>query len=132
MDLEGEIHGIEPKAGPMAFKKTPATPNLGTPAESDDITGGIGFAGVANLDQFVKDGGIFATLGRGSLLPLDGGMVRSMKPAKLQGVSTPGCELTVKFTQTDHPISYGYPQVTSAFRNNFDIYDPPRRWLTMA
>jgi len=30
--------------GPMPFKKSSATPSLGTPAQSDDITGGIGGA----------------------------------------------------------------------------------------
>jgi hypothetical protein len=32
----------------------------------------------------------------------------------------------------DHPIAYGYPAITSVFRSNYPIYDPPRRWLTMS
>ena len=35
--------------GPMPFKKTPQTPSFGTPAESDDITGGIGWDGLAQI-----------------------------------------------------------------------------------
>ncbi len=42
LELAEQIQGIPRAWGPMAFKKTRATPSLGTPAESDDITGGGG------------------------------------------------------------------------------------------
>jgi len=41
----------------MAFKKTPQTPEFRTPAESADITGGIGYAGLAEVQRFVDSGG---------------------------------------------------------------------------
>ncbi|HSP05528.1 MAG TPA: hypothetical protein VLR94_00035, partial [Acidobacteriota bacterium] len=132
LDLEGQIHGIQRTAGPMAFKKTPETPNLGVPAESDDITGGIGWAGMANLQQFAEDGGVLVTMGAGSTLVLDSGFVRNVHRVNLKDGSTPGTELRARFTQPEHPIGYGYPEITSAFRSNFPIYDPPRRWITMS
>jgi len=49
----------------MPFKKTPQTPSFGTPAESDDITGGIGYEGLGQLEKFVNDGGLLVTLGSG-------------------------------------------------------------------
>jgi len=130
--LQGQIHGIERRDGPMPFKKTPETPNLGVPAESDDITGGIGYAGLANLQKFAEDGGVLITMGRGSSLVLETGLVRSVPRAELSGTTTPGCELRARFTQPDHPIAYGYPEITSVFRSQFPFYDPPRRWLTMS
>jgi hypothetical protein len=132
MDLQGQIQGIEPKTGPMAYKKSAQYPSLGTPAESDDITGGIGFQGLDNFQKFVDDGGVFITMGRATALSLESGLVRNVRRVDLQGVTTPGAELRVKFIQPQHPIAYGYPEITSAFRSNFSIYDPPRRWLTMS
>ncbi len=132
LDLQGQIHGIERKAGPMAFKKTPEFPSLGAPVESDDITGGIGWNGLANFQQFVQDGGLLITLGSGSMLALESGFVRNVRRATLPNVSTPGVEVRVKFRNPEHPLAYGYPAVTSAFRSNGPIYDPPRRWLTMS
>ena len=132
LDLQGQILGIQRTNGPLPFKKTAETPNLGTPAESDDITGGIGWSGLANLQRFVEDGGMFITLGSASTLALDGGLVRSVHRATLADVSTPGAEILVKFTHPDHPIAYGYPLITFAFRSNYPLYDPPRRWLTMS
>ncbi len=56
LDLAGQIHGIEPKAGPMAFARTAETPSFGTPAESEDVTGGIGWIGLGSLARFLDDG----------------------------------------------------------------------------
>jgi hypothetical protein len=132
LDLQAQIHGIAPTAGPMPYTHTPEFPSHGVPAASDDITGGIGWNGLANLQQFVEQGGVLITLGNASTLALDGGMIRNVRPASVEGVSTPGAELRVRFTQPRHPIAYGYPEITSAFRSNYTVYDLPRRWLEMS
>jgi hypothetical protein len=132
MDLDGQINGIEKASVALAFKKTPETPSLGTPAESDDISGGIGWTGLSNLKQFAQDGGVLITMGAGSTLALESGLVRNVRRAHLEGVSTPGVELRARFLRRDHPLAYGYSEMTSVFRSNFTIYDPPKRWLTMS
>jgi hypothetical protein len=63
---------------------------------------------------------------------MESGFVRNVQQTSSSGITTPGIELVAKFVRPDHPISYGYPEVTSAFRSNYPIYDLPRRWLTMA
>ena len=132
MDLQGQIHGINKADKPLPFRKSDQYPSLGTPAESDDISGGIGYAGLANLQQFVKDGGLLITLGSGSTLVLESGFVRSVQRAELGGFRTPGAHLAAKFLRPDHPVAYGYPTVTYAFRTNYPVYDPPRTWTTMS
>jgi hypothetical protein len=126
----------------MPYQKTPQTPSHGTPAESDDITGGIGWEGVAQLQRFVEDGGLFVTLGSGSMLALETGVVRGVRRAeggpslRLGGrdavTRTPGAHLRVTFARPDHPLAYGYPPRTHVFRQNYPLYDAPRRWLRMA
>src|SRR5690606_4965850 len=37
-----------------------------------------------------------------------------------------GAELRVSFARPDHPLGYGYPAVTSAFRSNYPVYDVRR------
>ncbi|MGH9856560.1 MAG: hypothetical protein ACRD4B_01830, partial [Acidobacteriota bacterium] len=132
LDLQGQIHGIAKSTGPLPFKKTEQFPSLGTPAESDDITGGIGYAGLANLHKFVEEGGLFISIGSGSTLILESGFVRSVARANPEGFRTPGTHIGGKFVQPDHPVAYGYPTVTYAFRSNYPAYDPPRTWLTMS
>jgi zinc carboxypeptidase len=142
LELAEQVHGLPKAWGPMPYKKSAATPSHGTPAESDDITGGIGWEGLAQLQRFVEDGGLLVTLGSGSVLPLEGGMVRGVRRAEGgpslrlgQGEAetrTPGAHLRVTFARPDHPIAYGYPARTHVFRQNFPLYDVPRSWLRMA
>jgi hypothetical protein len=132
MDLAGQIHGIRPTAGAMAFTATDSFPSHGTPAASNDITGGVGWSGLANLQRFVEAGGILVTLGNGTTLALEGGLVPNVRRAALPGVTTPGAELRASFARAGHPIAYGYPPVTTVFRSNYAIYDLPARWLEMS
>ena len=151
LELAEQVQGLPKAWGPMPFKKTPQTPSFGTPAESDDITGGIGWEGLAQLQRFVEEGGLLVTLGSGSMLPLEGGMVRGVRrssggvPRSTQGggpdsaaaaqqaaTRTPGAHVRVTFDQPDHPLAYGYPAQTYVFRQNFPLYDVPRHWLRMA
>jgi hypothetical protein len=151
LELAEQIEGLPKAWSPMPFKKTPQTPSFGTPAASDDITGGIGYEGLAQIQRFVDDGGLMVTLGSGSMLALEGGLVRfvrrasggvprsaaggggSSSAASLQAATrTPGAHVRVTFDRPDHPIAYGYPLHTWVFRQNFPLYNTPRHWLRMA
>jgi hypothetical protein len=151
LELAEQIEGLYKSWGPMPFKKTASTPSFGNPAASDDITGGIGYAGLAELQKFIEAGGLLITLGNGSMLPLEGGLVRGVRreaggvPRSTQGggaasaaasqnavTRTPGSHLRVTFARPSHPIAYGYAPRTWVFRQNFALYSTPRRWLRMA
>lgn len=132
LDLAGQIHGIAATEGPISFRASEAFPSLGRPVESDDITGGPGYRGLAELEAFVESGGVLLTLGAGASLVLEGGLVRNVPRAQTGAVFTPGSELRATFAQPDHPLAYGYGHETGVFRTNLPVYDTPRRWLTMA
>ncbi|HYM77983.1 MAG TPA: M14 family zinc carboxypeptidase [Candidatus Dormibacteraeota bacterium] len=151
LELAEQIEGLPKAWSPMPFKKTAQTPSFGTPAESDDITGGIGYEGLAQIQRFIDEGGLMVTLGSGSMLALEGGLVRfvrrssggvprstagggaaSAAAAQQAATRTPGAHVRVTFDRPDHPIAYGYPAHTWVFRQNFPLYNTPRRWLRMA
>ncbi|HJY35886.1 MAG TPA: hypothetical protein VJ299_00410, partial [Steroidobacteraceae bacterium] len=151
LELAEQIHGIPKAWGPMPFKKTKQTPSHGTPASSDDITGGIGWEGLAEIQKFAESGGVLVTLGSGTMLALEGGIVRGVRrdsggvPRSAAGggtesaqassesvTRTPGSHVRVSFAQADHPIAYGYPAHTYVFRQNYPLYAEPRHWLRMA
>lgn len=151
LELAEQIEGLPKRWSPMPFKKTAETPSFGTPAESDDVTGGIGYEGLAQIQRFIEDGGLMVTLGSGSMLALEGGLVRfvrrssggvprstagggaaSAAAAQQAATRTPGAHVRVTFDRADHPIAYGYPAHTYVFRQNFPLYDIPRHWLRMA
>jgi hypothetical protein len=132
LELSGQIHGIAATEGPIPFRASEAFPSLGQPVASDDITGGPGYRGLAELEAFVESGGVLLTLGGGSTLVLEGGLVRNVPRAQTDAVFTPGSELRATFAQPGHPLAYGYGRETGVFRTNLPVYDMPRRWLTMA
>ena len=132
LELAGQLSGIPATDGPMPFRASPEYPSLGVPVASDDITGGAGYTGLAHLQQFVEAGGVLLTLGTGTALALEGGLVRSVPRADAPNVFTPGAELRATFQQPGHPLAYGYGEETAVFRTNLAVYDTPRRWLTMA
>lgn len=151
LELAEQIQGLPKAWGPMPFKATPETPSFGKPAESDDITGGIGWEGLAQIQKYVENGGVMVTLGSGSMLPLEAGIVRGVRrssggvPRSTQGggsdsasaaqsaaTRTPGAHVRATFDQPESPIAYGYSASTYVFRQNFPLYDTPRHWLRMA
>ena len=151
LELAEQLQGIPKSWGPMPFKRTAATPAFGTPAESDDITGGVGWSGLDQIQRFVERGGLLVTLGNASMLPLEAGIVRGVRrdsggvPRSSAGgggaaaaaaqeavTRTPGSHVRVTFARPDHPIAYGYAASTYVFRQNFALYSTPRRWLRMA
>ena len=151
LELAEQIEGLPKIWSPMPFKKTAQTTSFGTPAESNDITGGIGYEGLAQIQRFIEDGGLMVTLGSGTMLALEGGLVRFVRrssggvPRSTAGggaassaasqqaaTRTPGAHVRVTFDRADHPIAYGYPAHTYVFRQNFPLYNIPRQWLRMA
>jgi hypothetical protein len=120
--LKDVVTGIDPRFSPLAFTKTPQHAALGTPTSSADITGGLTWRGLANLEDFVRGGGVLVTLGGASTVPLDGGIARDVRRATARNVYNPGSQLRARFRRTEHPIAYGYPEHTVAFRENRPLY----------
>ena len=63
--------------GPVPFKSTELTPNLGGVDDSDDIRGGLGFEGLAHLKTFVENGGVFVPITASASLPVGAGHDRA-------------------------------------------------------
>jgi Zinc carboxypeptidase len=121
-DFAGLVHGIDPKYGPLAYTKTPEFPSHGIPDASEDITGGMGFQGVVNLEKFLRHGGVLIAISSSGALPVEGGLVRGVGAAG-GGFNTPGSELRAKVLRPEHPLAYGYEERTAVFRGNGPIWD---------
>ena len=114
--------GSDPRHAPLAYTKTAAFPTHGTPTSSADITGGLTWSGIQNVEEFVRRGGVLVTLGGASTLPLDGGIARDVRRASVKNLANPGSELRVRFRRPDHPLAYGYAETTSVFRADGPVY----------
>jgi hypothetical protein len=126
-DFAGLVHGIDPKHAPLAYTKTSEFPSHGVPDASEDITGGMGFQGLLELERFVRGGGVLATMGNAGTLAVEGGLVRGVDRVPPGGFNTPGSELRARVLRPEHPIVYGYEELTSVFRGNGPLFDVPKR-----
>jgi hypothetical protein len=121
-DFAALVRGIDPKYGPLAYTRTPEFPSHGIPDASEDITGGMGFEGLQNLERFVSQGGVLVAMANSGTLAVDGGLVRGVDHLA-GGFNTPGSELRAKVLRPEHPIAYGYEEMTHVFRGNGPIWD---------
>jgi hypothetical protein len=112
------VFDIEPKPGrTLAYNKTPEFPSLGAYGESDDISGGMGLPGVAELDKFVKDGGVLITLGASSYFPAEFGLAHTVDAARPSAqFYAPGPIVEAEVMRPAHPIFYGYTGRTMPVR----------------
>lgn len=127
------VHGRDPKFGPQSYTKTKEFPSHGYVDGARDITGGIGFEGLANLEAFLNKGGTLLLLGSSGKLATEFGLVRNVSTSR-SSVQTPGSAIQTKVVRGDHPITYGYEEINHVFRTNGPLYSVPKKfdhWIVM-
>lgn len=121
------IHEIDRKWGPLPFTKSNEFASHGTPSSTSDMTGGPGFAGMAELERFLDEGGTLITIENATRLATETGLVRELQDYDASGLFHPGSIVTVKARRPSHPIMYGFPEVTHAFRGNAPLWRTSQR-----
>jgi hypothetical protein len=109
---KGLIFDIDPRPGKtFAYTKDPAFPTLGAYGESEDITGGMGLPGVAELDKFVNAGGVLITLGAASYFAPETFITRTVDATRTTAAFyAPGPIVEAEILLPEHPIFYGYAE----------------------
>jgi hypothetical protein len=111
------VYDIESRGTPIAYRKSDAFKNLGMYGESDDITGGIGLEGVAEMEKFVKAGGVLITLGTASYFAADFGIAPKVDASRTTPqFYSPGAIIEAEILKPENPIFYGYDNKTIPVR----------------
>jgi len=96
---------------PIPWKASSITPNMGmSPDQTDDIRGGLGIQGVANLQAFLEAGGLFVTVGDNASLPIDFGLTSGVSIQSSTTLQARGSVINTTFADRRSPISYGYDE----------------------
>ena len=93
---------------PLPYKKTDETPNLGVLDSSDDIRGGMGLEGLAELAKFVREGGTLITEGSTAAIFPDYGLVPDVTVEQPAQLFVRGSILRGRLADRLSPIVYGY------------------------
>ncbi len=103
------VFDIESRGTPIPYTKSDRFKNLGVYGESDDITGGMGLQGAAELEAFAREGGVLVTLGTASYFPADYGLAPRVDAARpTTQFYAPGPIIEAEILHPDNPVFYGY------------------------
>src|SRR6266853_425567 len=118
------INGLPSAWGnPLPWKNTPETPNLvGKNDSTDDMRPGLGWQGVAHLQEFVAKGGVLLTATDTSRFALSIGLADSVTVGTPQKMNIVGSVLGTRLVDSTSPIAYGYDEKLSAYCDNGPIF----------
>jgi zinc carboxypeptidase len=108
---------------PIPWKKSDITPNMGqSPDTTDDMRGGMGIVGVANLQRFIESGGLFVTIGSNASLAIDFGITEGVSIQEARQLQARGSVINASFADRKSPIAYGYDEKLAVYFNQAPIF----------
>ena len=116
------ISGLPMYGNAIPWKKTDLTPNMGGFASTDDIRPGLGWSGIANLQNFVKRGGVFIGTMDTADLAVSTGFTPGVSIQRSPRLKAIGDVLRTRFVDSTSPIAYGYGDSLSIYCFNGPIF----------
>jgi Zinc carboxypeptidase len=118
------VNGIPMTGSPIPFKASAITPNLGgAPDTTDDMRGGMGVQGIANITKFVEQGGLFITITGNASIPIDYGMVEGVTIQGSGALRAQGTVVNAVFADRRSPIAYGYGENLAVYFNQSPLFN---------
>jgi hypothetical protein len=116
------ITGQPMYGNPLPWKKTDLTPNLGTHDETDDTRPGMGWEGMANLQKFVRSGGVLLAVDDTANFAVQFGFTHGVSITAAQRLKITGAVLRSKLVDGTSPIAYGYDENLSIYSSDGPIF----------
>ena len=118
------INGLPTAWGnPLPWKNTPETPNLvGKNDSTDDMRPGLGWNGIARLQEFVQKGGVLLTAADTSQFATEIGLTTGVSASSSQKMKIVGSVLGARLVDGASPIAYGYDEKLSVYCDNGPIF----------
>jgi hypothetical protein len=117
------VDGMPMTGNSLPWKTTELTPNLGKITSTDDMRPGLGFTGLANLQAFVRNGGLLISVMDTANLAVHFGFAPGVAVAPSQRLKVTGSILRTKFVDSTSPIAYGYGDQLSVYCYNGPIFN---------
>jgi hypothetical protein len=117
------IQGRPMYGNPIPWKKTELTPNLGGFASTDDIRPGLGWTGLMNLQNFVKNGGVYIGSDDSADFAVSMGLTPGVSIQRATRLRAIGDVLKTRMVDATSPIAYGYGDSLSIYCFNGPIFN---------
>ena len=109
------FEGLNPDDGPLPWEPHPDFPSIGMHSQTSDMTGGMGYEGLAALRDFVEGGGTLVTLGSATTVPVEFAMVRGVSLRSPGNLFSPGSIVRARTDGASHPLFWGYEEEFPVF-----------------
>src|SRR5690349_66653 len=117
------VNGMPMRGDPIPWKASQVTPNFASsPDQTDDMRGGMGVTGVANVQKFIEDGGLFITIGGVSQIPIDYGITNGVSIQQTDKLQARGSIYNSNFSDRKSPIAYGYDAALPIYFNQVPLF----------
>jgi hypothetical protein len=117
------VNGLPMNGNPLPWKKTAETPNLGSEDQTDDMRPGMGWVGVAHLQDFVRKGGLLLTSMDTADFAVTTGFTPGLSVAQRQRMRIIGSVVRSKTVDATSPIAYGYTDNLAIWCENGPIFN---------
>ena len=107
---------------PLPWKKTDLTPNIGVQDSTDDMRGGLELDGVMHLRDFVRDGGVFITIGNSSALPIHFGLAQGLAIRDTSKLWARGGVYQATLGDRTSPLAYGYDDKVGIYFSQSPVF----------
>jgi hypothetical protein len=108
---------------PLPWKTTAETPNLvGKNDSTDDMRPGLGWEGLAKLQEFVAKGGVLLTATDTSSFAISSGFENGVGLNTASKLNIVGSVLGSRLVDGTSPIAYGYGEKVSVYCDNGPIF----------
>jgi hypothetical protein len=116
------VQGLPMWRNPMPWRNSPETPNIGTYAQTDDIRPGLGWHGLANLEAFVKQGGVLVAVDNTADLAITFGFTPGVSMSSPPGNVVVGSLLRSRIVDGTSPIAYGVPDSLAVYSGGGETF----------
>jgi hypothetical protein len=121
--VNGVIQGRPMYGNAIPWKTTPLTPNIGKVDSTDDIRPGLGWSGVMNLQNFVKNGGVFIGSDDSADFAVSTGFTPGVSIQRSSRLRAIGVVLKTRAVDATSPVAYGYGDTLSVYCFNGPIFN---------
>jgi Zinc carboxypeptidase len=117
------VNGMPMRGDPIPWKASQVTPNFASsPDQTDDMRGGMSVTGVANVQKFIEDGGLFITIAGVSQIPIDYGITNGVSIQQSERLQARGSIYNSNFSDRKSPIAYGYDAALPIYFNQAPLF----------
>ncbi len=118
------VQGVPTSWGnPLPWLDTPETPNLvGKNDSTPDMRPGLGWDGLARLQEFVAKGGVLLTATDTSQFALSMGLAAGVSASTPEKMKIVGAVVGTRLVDPASPIAYGYDEKVSVYCDNGPIF----------